>query len=136
MGRRVDPEIVGLSDVADDELRRRATLRLLERFRAHELTDAQAVWEQLPVAGLKYSGIENDLRPVLKERADLCEDVLRFTINVIEKCSITSLHDDLADLVLDPSAPLLGGSRLRTPTGRRPDGAGSPQSLGRRFSRG
>ncbi|WP_165074924.1 NACHT domain-containing protein [Paludisphaera rhizosphaerae] len=105
-----DPEIIGRSDVADDTLRRRATLRLIELFRSHELTDAQMYRDQLPTDGLKYTGIEEDLRPVLSERVPLCEDVLEFTIKLIENCGITSLHQHLADLTLDPSAPI--GSRV------------------------
>lgn len=36
-----DPDVVGLSDVADSGLRRQATLALLDRFRRAEMTDAQ-----------------------------------------------------------------------------------------------
>ena len=39
-----DPEVVGLSDVADDRLRRQATLNLLSRFRQQKLTGADRSW--------------------------------------------------------------------------------------------
>jgi hypothetical protein len=87
-------------------LRRGATLRLLDRFRTHELTDALVVRDRLLLSGLEYPGAEDDLRPVLKERGDRCEDVLEFAIELVDSWRLTSLHEDLADLVLDPSAPL------------------------------
>jgi hypothetical protein len=101
-----DPEVIGLSDVANDDHRRIATLRLLDRFRKREMTDALIAWNQLPVAGLVYPGAEADLKPVLKERGDLCEDVLELAIELVETWKLSSLHADLVDLIFDPGVPL------------------------------
>ena len=101
-----DPEVVGLSDVADDELRRSATLKLLERFRRRELTDTLLVRDELPLAGLKYPGAAEDLRSVLRERGEGCEDILELAVKLATAWQVTSVHEDLADLVLDRTAPL------------------------------
>ena len=100
-----DPEVIGLSEVADDDLRRQATLGLLERFRARRLTDALLDREEMPLAGLEYPGAEADLRPVLKEREEGCEDVLELAVDLVGSWRLDSLHADLADLVLDDDAP-------------------------------
>jgi hypothetical protein len=101
-----DPEVIGLSDVADDGLRRRATLGLIEKFRLGELTDSQIEREGLPLAGLQYAGAEKDLQMALKERGNASGDALEFVINLIENWRLSSLGNDLADLVLDSEAPL------------------------------
>ena len=43
---------------------------------------------------------------MLKERGNASEDVLELAIDLIEGWQLSSLHADLADLVLDPGAPL------------------------------
>lgn len=101
-----DPEVVGLSDVADKSLRRRATLHLLDKFRRHELTDSQIGRDGIELAGFQYAGAENDLRPVLRERQDGCQDVIECAVELIESWGLASMSDDLAGLVLDSTAPL------------------------------
>ena len=59
-----DPEVVGLSDIADASLRKLATLNLLTKLRAHELTDAQLWREGLELNGFQYPDAANDLRGV------------------------------------------------------------------------
>lgn len=100
-----DPEVVGLSDVADDELRRTAALGLLDRCRRGELTDAQVGRGEIILDGLRYEGAEADLRPVLRERGPGCDDVLECAIELIETWKLSSMSDDLADLMLDHTAP-------------------------------
>lgn len=100
-----DPEVVGLSDVADPELRRTATLGLLDRFRQGRMTDAQVGRGELELRGFQYANAEDDLRPVLRERGDQCEDVLECAVELIESWQLESMSDDLADLVLDTNAP-------------------------------
>jgi hypothetical protein len=101
-----DPEVIGLSDVADDGLRRRATLGLIERFRRGELTDSQIDRDAFPLAGLQYFGAEDDLRLALQERGDTCQDALEFVVGLIENWKLSSMGGDLAGLVLDPTALL------------------------------
>lgn len=101
-----DPEVVGLSEVADDDLRRLATLGLLERFRSRKLTDWILDRGEMPLDGLRYPGAELDLRPVLGEREEGREDVLDLSIRLVKEWELDSLHADLADLVLDAGAPL------------------------------
>ena len=101
-----DPEVVGLSDVADRELRRRATLGLLDRFRRGKLTDTQIGHGGIELRGFQYHGADADLRKVLRERGDRCEDVLECAIGLIESWSLSSMSDDLAELVCDAAAPL------------------------------
>ena len=101
-----DPEVVGMSDVADDALRRRATMRLLEKFRRHELTDVQIIGDGIALAGFRYPGAEEDLRPVLRERNEGCQDILECAVKLIESWDLRSMSDDLASLVLDSTAPL------------------------------
>lgn len=101
-----DPEVVGLSDVADVSLRRHATLNLLGKFRRHELTDSQTWRDGITLAGFQYPGAECDLRPVLAERQPGCDDVIACAVKLIESWNLSCMSDDLASLMLDPSAPL------------------------------
>jgi hypothetical protein len=102
-----DPEVIGLSDVADDGLRRRATLNLLELFQRHALTAVQIWRTDLDVNGFRYAGAEDDLRPVLRERGPGAEDVLECALKLIADWQLVTMSEDLADLALDPTA--LGG---------------------------
>ena len=101
-----DPEVVGLSDVADVALRRKATLGLLDRFRSETLTAGELYRGGMELSGFQYEGAETDLRPVLKERGDRCGDVLECAISLIRSWRLSSMSDALADLVLDSTAPL------------------------------
>jgi hypothetical protein len=102
-----DPEVIGMSEVADDALRRRATMELLRKFERHELTDAEVVgWDSLDLAGLCYAGIEGDLRPILLRRGPDCEDAQEFAIALIRDGKLSAMGNDLADLMLDPTAQL------------------------------
>jgi hypothetical protein len=121
-----DPEVIGLSDVADPLLRRRATLHLLEKFRRHELTDSQTGRGGIELAGFSYPGAEKDLVPVLRERFDGCQDLLECAVELIESWCMVSMSDALADLMLDPTAPLQSRkaagyalSKIGTPESRR-----------------
>ncbi len=101
-----DPEVIGLSDVADDSLRRQSMLTLLERFRRHELTDVQASRDELRLAGFQYASADKDLSPVLRERGDGVEDVLECAVELIESWQLQAMSNDLADLALDSAAPM------------------------------
>ena len=102
-----DPEVVGLSDVVDDALRRRATLGLLDRFRNGILTAGELYRGRMELRGFRYKGAETDLRPVLtKERGDRCEHVLACAISLIGSWRLSSMSDALADFALDSTAPL------------------------------
>lgn len=101
-----DPEVVGLSDVADHKLRRQATLKLLDKFRSHELTDTQMSRDHIQLAGLKYDDAESDLRPLLEPPAVDNVDLLQCVIDIIAAWKLTSMSDNLATLVLDPTVPL------------------------------
>src|SRR5262249_53801020 len=83
------PGVVGLCDVADDHLRRSATLTFLERFRRRELTDTLLVRDEVPLAGLEYTGAAHDLRPVLRERGEGCEDVLELAIELVKRWQLS-----------------------------------------------
>lgn len=100
-----DPEVIGLSDVADGSLRRRATMSLVEKFRRHELTDTQVGRDGIELAGFQYPDAERDLAPILLERGDGCDDVLECVIELIETWKLDVMSDDLAALVLDIAAP-------------------------------
>jgi hypothetical protein len=101
-----DPEVIGVSDVADDELRRRAALNPLGLFRRHALTAAQIWRTGLDVSGFRYPQAEDDLRLVLQERGHGVEDVLECALKFIDEWQLTTMIDDLADLALDPTAPI------------------------------
>lgn len=101
-----DPEVVGLSDVADDALRQRATLGLLDRFRNGILEAGQLHRGGMELRGFQYEGAETDLRPVLQERGDCCEHVLMCAISLIRSWRLSSMSDALADFALDSMAPL------------------------------
>ena len=102
-----DPEVIGLSDVADSRLRRTATLALLDRFRRGEMTDAQLRPGVLDFKGLRYDRANRDLRPLLTGRGNGCDDVLECAIDLARSWKLTSLSDELAELVLDPGVPLV-----------------------------
>ena len=101
-----DPEVIGLSDVADDALRKRAMFRLLEKFRGHELTDIQIGRDEIGLAGFRYEKAEADLRLVLRERGPESDDVLECAVELISSWSLESMSGDLADFVLDSTAPI------------------------------
>ena len=101
-----DPEVIGLSDVADSSLQRTATLALLDRFRHGEMTDAQLQPGVLDFKGFRYDDADADLRPLLTGRGNGCDDLLECAINLARTWKLTSLSDDLADLVLDSDVPL------------------------------
>jgi hypothetical protein len=101
-----DPEVIGTSDVADSGLRRRATLNLLNLFRSHALTAVQIWRTDLDVSGFRYAGPEDDLRPLLNERGAGIEDLLECAVKLISEWQLATMSEDLADLVLDPTAPL------------------------------
>jgi hypothetical protein len=102
-----DPEVIGISDVVSDSIRRKATLNLLERFRRRELTDIQILWGAgMEFKGFQYEGAEADLRPVLRERGNAYSDVLECVVKLIENWQLASMSDDLAELALDSQAPI------------------------------
>lgn len=100
-----DPEVVGISDVADDDLRRLATRNLIDKFRRHELTDTHVTRDAIELKGFRYKGAEADLAPVLQERADGCEDVLECAIELIDSWALSSMSDELAEVMLDATVP-------------------------------
>ena len=112
-----DPDVIGLSDVADSNLRRDATLALLDRFRRGELTAAQLRPGVLEFRGLRYDHADSDLRPLLAARADGCNDQLECAIDLVRAWRLSSLSAELADLVLDTAATIqlrvLAGYALR-----------------------
>ena len=101
-----DPEVIGLSDVADNKLRRAATLALLDRFGRGELTAAQLQSGVLDFKGHQYVDAETDLRPVLTRRGGGCDDRLECAIELARSWKLSSLSNELADLVLDSSVPM------------------------------
>ncbi len=120
-----DPEVIGLSDVADD-IRRDATLALLDRFRSGELTAAQLRPDVLELRGLRYERAAADLRPLITARADGCDVQLEFAVDLVRAWKLSSLSAELADLVLDSAAMVpirvAAGYALRDcgdPTARR-----------------
>ncbi len=122
-----DPELIGLSDVADSNLRRAATLALLERFRRGEMTDAQLRPGVLDFRGLRYDDADADLRPVLIGRGDGCDDLLECAIDLARSWELSSLSDDLAGLALDPAAPV----PMRVAAGYALRDCGTPMARGR-----
>lgn len=112
-----DPDVIGLSDVADSNLRRDATLALLDRFRRGELTAAQLRPGVLEFRGLRYDHANSDLRPLLAARADGCNDQLQCAIHLVRDWRLPSLSAELADLVLDSATTIqirvLAGYALR-----------------------
>ena len=109
-----DPDVIGLSDVADSNLRRKATLALLDRFRRAEMTDAQLWPGKVELRGLRYDDAAVDLRPVLRKKHGDGEDAVKFAIELSGSWKLSSLSDDLADIVLDTTVPL----QVRTEAGR------------------
>ncbi|UYV13245.1 MAG: hypothetical protein NCW75_02925 [Phycisphaera sp.] len=100
-----DPEIIGLSDVADDELRRRAFLGLVGQFERHERTDADIMWRGIALQGLQYAGAAPDIEPLLNRRTEEDEDVLELALEAAKQWGLTELDATLAALALDSTAP-------------------------------
>lgn len=101
-----DPDVIGLSDIADPGLRRAATLDLLDRFRRGDLTATQLRSADLEFRGLRYPDALADLRPVLTSRGDGCNDVLECAIELARSWQLSSLSDDLAELLLDSAVAM------------------------------
>jgi len=100
-----DPEIVGLSDIADEKLQRNAVKGLLTLFRKHKLTDSHLSRNAISLDGFCYTGVADDLRHVLQERGDGLQDVHACAIALAEAGNLEALADDIADLILDDSLP-------------------------------
>ena len=120
-----DPEVIGLSDVADSNLRRDATLELLDRFRRGELTARQLVLPEFK--GLRYPDADADLRPVLASRDDRHGHLLLCAIELTHTWELSSLSDDLADLVLDSTVSM----RVRIEAGLALHRCGQPTARDR-----
>lgn len=119
-----DPEVIGLSDVADAALRQRATKTLLDRFRSGELTDAQVARGDLSLIGLQYPDAAADLRPVIEGHRSEPIDALEFVLRLIEVWHLSDMSHDLARLVLDGSAAF----QARETAGWVLQRVGSPES--------
>lgn len=103
---RTDPEIIGLSEVAGDKLRKVALLGLFEKFRRNELTDAQIPSDKGSFAGLKYPTVAEDVAAVLREREARSEDVHAFAIALCGAWRLESAVPELVSCALDRSLPL------------------------------
>lgn len=100
-----DPELIGQAE-ASDPLRRRALLEFLARFRRHQITAAQLYTDEISLHNLRYEGVENDLRPVLNERAGDLEDVHALALRLARDWELDALSDEIAGIVLDNSIPM------------------------------
>ena len=101
-----DPDVIGLSDVADPALRRAATLALLDRFRAGELTSAQLHSGELEFKGLRYPDAAADIQPLLIARGHGSDHLLHCAIELVRAWELSSLSTELADLVLDSAVTI------------------------------
>ena len=99
-----DPEVIGISDVADHRLRRRGMLEFLDRFRRHVITDVPR--DSLKLDGFHYSGIEDDLQTALAERGAEAEDLLQCAFDFVRSMKLESMSTALADLFLDDKASI------------------------------
>lgn len=100
-----DPEVVGLSELADHGLREAAFGGLLARARGGELTDA-AIRRDVAVNGFRCPGVESMAVAALSERGDAAEHVVELGLSCVEEWDLSGRSRELADLVLDPSAPM------------------------------
>lgn len=101
-----DPEVIGMSDVADDDLRRRAALAVIEKCRNHEITDDQILHEEVVLIGLEYRDASVDLRAFLAETADGLEDMYECVIKMIVQWNLCDLDDSLVTFFLDSAKPM------------------------------
>lgn len=99
-----DTSVIRLSDVASPATRRRALLTLLEKYRSHELTDAQALEDSSEFEMLKYDGAAKDLRPWLLARDAGIEDVQEFVLRLAKEWKLSELSEEIASLMLDERA--------------------------------
>jgi hypothetical protein len=100
-----DPEVIGLSDVANETLRRGAMLEYLDRFRKHKLPAGYLDLKNAALWGFKNKHAEADLRRVLRERGKDVANLLECAIRFCANWRSSSMSDDLARLVLDIEAP-------------------------------
>lgn len=101
-----DPEVIGLSDVAHDDLRRWAALAVIEKCRNHEITDDQILHEEVVLIGLAYRHASVDLRAFLAETADGLEDMYQCVIKMIVQWNLCDLDDSLVTFFLDSANPM------------------------------
>lgn len=98
-----DPEVVGLSEVASDELRRIAFEHTTALFRKHILTDSQIARGSVWLSGLFHPNAKERLTDILDERGEGLEDVHAFAIEMSEMCSLHELAPQLGRLFRDNS---------------------------------
>ena len=121
-----DPEVIGLSDVADDATRRVAMLGLLDAFRGGRVQTREGFGRDASTAGLRYPGVADDLSAALREPAVGRSDLQEVAISFVGGWGLAEAGDTLADLSLSPETPAALGrhaafclSRLDAPAARR-----------------
>ncbi len=99
----VDPEVIGMSEVADDGLKRRAANGLLDAFRKGQYTDSQVWTAGIDWRGFQHPEIASDILSIIERRRSENDDVLRAAVAMAEACELSSVADGLAELALDES---------------------------------
>lgn len=99
----IDPEVIGMSEVADSELKRRAAFGLLDAFRQGIYTDSQVRTAGIDWRGFRHPALTDDLLRIIERRHCENDDVLCAAIAMIEACELAGAADGLADLAMDES---------------------------------
>lgn len=97
----VDPEVIGMSEVVDDDLKRRAARGLLDAFRRGQYTDSQVWTAGIDWRGFRHAELARDMLDIIENRDRENDDVLRAAIAMIEECNLSETADGLASLALD-----------------------------------
>lgn len=98
-----DPEVVGASDIDNNQLRARATQNLIALFRSGRYTYVQL--DALQLDGLRHDGADAILRPLLLASSTEPPDVVELVLALIRDWPLREMSDDLATMMLDAATP-------------------------------
>jgi hypothetical protein len=114
---RTDPEILLRSDMAVASSADRASLasHLLECFESGDVTES--LWRMRgDFARLNNPELHGIVRPYLSD-ISLAREARVAAIEIVSACRLTTLQDDLVDIALNPSEPILVRSRAAAAIG-------------------
>lgn len=103
---QIEPELIGHSEVANESLRRKAFLSVADMYREGKLTESQLHQDEVLLVGFSFSGIEKELRTLLRRPEEGLTDVYAFAIAVAEKNLVKRVNKDLADIAIDSNWPI------------------------------
>ena len=104
---QVDPEVIGLSEVADDRTRRIALLALLDEFRKGRIDSRGGFGRDAATAGLNHPEAAADLEAVLRQPLVGEGRLQDVAVDFVSGWGLSAADDALAELACNLATPLV-----------------------------